>query len=90
MERVKRSKVTVNQYAQWRFESDKALGLFSVAATFENLPIEEQGIILDEAHEYVHGSRQNDWPLDMMDRIEEDETNGATSEPIPDGPEEIG
>jgi len=70
-QKLRRSEVTIRQFAVWCFERDRDIGQFSDQATFDGLPEPDRDVYLDEAKEYVDGSLRNNWPLDILNKIQE-------------------
>jgi len=70
---MKISEVSREQFATWSVERDIAAGGFDEdpnIKSFSDLPKEEQKIYLDEADYYLTKHPKDDWPTDILVRLE--------------------
>ena len=67
---MKKSDVTVEQFAKWSFERDVARKL--EYGTWDNADDETQEDYLDEAGFYFTGSMADNWPLDILNRLDKE------------------
>ena len=65
--------VTREQFARWSLEFDVATGGQTYGLTWEALSPRDRGIYLEEADMYLAGGPEN-WPLDVLERLEDYDT----------------
>jgi hypothetical protein len=69
---MKINEVTREQFAQWSFEQDRRYGLYHHKQLWSQLPEPEQKQYLEEADHYLNDHSKDDWPVDILVRLDHD------------------
>jgi len=67
---MKQSEVTQQQFAEWSFERDQSIGIYPGRTSLADLPEDEQNQYQEEAAYYLNEHPKDDWPKDIMVRLE--------------------
>ena len=69
---MKKSEVTVEQFARWSVEEDVKNRLLPRYATLENIPVDERDIYLSEADCYINDEPAIGWPCFIVEKLDKE------------------
>jgi hypothetical protein len=59
-------------FAKWSFDHDKELGKYTSRTRWFDLPKSKQEEYLEEARHYIEEVDEENWPVDILEKLEDD------------------